>query len=127
MPSILFFRATNVGGHQVFRPGALAKELAEFDIVNIGAAGTWVVRKAVSQAALRAAVLRRLEFKPELLICSAREVLDLASDDPFAEHGFSDEEAIRVIEHLASGHPDAALTRQAAGALIRLRGAAQTE
>ena len=35
MSSVVFFRAVNVGGHQKFQPGKLAKELAEFDVVNI--------------------------------------------------------------------------------------------
>jgi len=48
MASVIFFRAANVGGHQVFQPGVLAKELAAFDVKNIGAAGTFVVRENVS-------------------------------------------------------------------------------
>src|SRR6266446_7280994 len=78
MSSVVFFRAVNVGGHQKFQPGELAKELAEFGVVNIGAAGTFVVRENVSQAKLRDEILRRLPFKPELMICPAREVLALA-------------------------------------------------
>ncbi len=91
MPSVVFFRAANVGGHQTFRPSALAKELADLDVVNIGAAGTFVVRTAIGQAKLRAEILRRLPFKPELMICSAREVLDLAAADPFADEAFDDD------------------------------------
>src|ERR1700704_5607440 len=45
MSSVVFFRAVNVGGYQKFQPGKLAKELAEFGVVNIGAAGTFVVRE----------------------------------------------------------------------------------
>jgi len=36
MASVVFFRAVNVGGHQRFQPGKLAKELAKFGGVNIG-------------------------------------------------------------------------------------------
>jgi len=78
MASVVFFRAVNVGGHQTFKPGQLANQLAEFGVVNIGAAGTFVVRKNVSQAKLRGEILRRLPFQPELMICPAREVLALA-------------------------------------------------
>ena len=78
MASVVFFRAVNVGGHQNFSPGKLARELAEFDVVNLGAAGTLVVRQKVSPAKLRDEILRRLPFKPELMICPAREVLALA-------------------------------------------------
>ena len=78
MASVVFFRAVNVGGHQVFQPGKLAKELAAFGVVNIGAAGTFVVRENVSQTKVRDEILRRLPFKPEVMICSAHELLALA-------------------------------------------------
>jgi uncharacterized protein (DUF1697 family) len=52
--------------------------LAEFDVVNIGAAGTFVVRQNVSPAKLRDEILRRLPFEPELMICPGRDVLELA-------------------------------------------------
>ena len=60
MASVVFFRAVNVGGHQKFQPNLLAKELADFGVVNVGAAGTLVVRQTVSQATLRAEIFRRL-------------------------------------------------------------------
>ena len=85
MSSVVFFRAVNVGGHQKFQPGKLAKELEQFGVVNIGAAGTFVVRENVSETKLRDEVLRRLPFKPELMICPAREVLALARGDWFAD------------------------------------------
>ena len=85
MSSVVFFRAVNVGGHQKFKPGELAKELAEFGVVNIGAAGTYVVRENVSQAKLSAEILRRLPFKPELMICPARDVLALFRGNGFAD------------------------------------------
>src|SRR6266581_9238110 len=85
MASVVFFRAVNVGGHQNFSPGKLAGELADFDVVNIGAAGTLVVRQNVGQAKLRDEFLRRLPFKPELMICPAREVLALARGNWFAD------------------------------------------
>ena len=85
MSSVVFFRAVNVGGHQRFQPGELAKELAEFGVVNIGAAGTFVVRENVSQAKLRDEILRRLRFKPELMICPAREVLELVRGNWFGD------------------------------------------
>jgi uncharacterized protein (DUF1697 family) len=85
MASVVFFRAVNVGSHQRFQPSALAKQLADFEVVNIGAAGTFVVRKNVSQATLRAEILRRLVFKPELVICPASDVLALQQSDPFQD------------------------------------------
>lgn len=78
MSSVVFFRAVNVGGHLKFQPSKLAKELAQFGVVSIDAAGTFVVRENVSQTKLGAEVLRRLPFEPELMIYPAREVLALA-------------------------------------------------
>src|SRR5437879_13569813 len=45
MALIVFFRGINVGGHRAFRPSLLAKELGIYDAVNVGAAGTLVIRK----------------------------------------------------------------------------------
>jgi len=83
MALIVFMRGANVGGHRAFRPAALAKELSALDVVNVGAAGTFVVRKAVSQSVLRAELQRRLPFKAELMMCRARELVDLATAEPF--------------------------------------------
>jgi uncharacterized protein (DUF1697 family) len=85
MPSVVFLRAANVGGHQTFKPSVLAKDLAEFDAVNIGAAGTYVIRAAVTSAKLRAEILRRLPFEPEIMICRGRELLELSAGEPFAK------------------------------------------
>ena len=85
MSSVVFFRAVNVGGHQKFEPGKLARELSGFGIVNLGAAGTFVVRQNVSEAKLRAEILRRLPFKPELMICPAPDMLALARGNWFAD------------------------------------------
>jgi uncharacterized protein (DUF1697 family) len=85
MSSIVFFRSVNVGAHQRFQPGLLAKDLAEFEVVNIGAAGTFVARKQVAEGKLRAEILARLPFKPELMVCSARELLELAKSEPFRD------------------------------------------
>jgi uncharacterized protein (DUF1697 family) len=84
MSSVAFLRAINVGGANRCRPAAIAKELAKFDVVNIGAVGTFVVRKEVSEATLRSAIARKLPFKIEIMICPARDILKLAATDPFA-------------------------------------------
>jgi uncharacterized protein (DUF1697 family) len=90
MAVVVFFRGVNVGGHRAFQPSVLAKELAEFDVVNIGAAGTFVVRKPVSHGVLRAELKRRLPFEAETLICRAQELLDVAAEDPFAGQRLQD-------------------------------------
>jgi uncharacterized protein (DUF1697 family) len=83
MALVVFLRGVNVGGHKTFRPSLLANELSDFDVVNLGAAGTFVVRKRISQAKLRAELLRRLPFVAEVVICKGDDVLDLASGNPF--------------------------------------------
>src|SRR5881275_1460817 len=84
MPSVVFLRAVNVGGTNRCQPALIAKELARFDIVNIGAVGTFVVRKNVSESALRAAFARKLPFKCDIMICPARDIIKLTSKDPFS-------------------------------------------
>ncbi len=84
MPSVVFLRAVNVGGTNRCQPALIAKELAKFGVVNIGAVGTFVVREDVSESALRAAFARKLPFKCEIMICPARDIIKLASKDPFS-------------------------------------------
>lgn len=85
MSSVVFLRAVNVGTANRCRPAQIAKELSRFDVVNIGAVGTFVVRKDVSESTLRAAFARELPFKCDTMICPARDLLKLAAKDPFAK------------------------------------------
>src|SRR5438128_1987360 len=100
MASVIFMRGVNVGGHKKFQPAALAKDLAVFNVVNIGAAGTFVVRKNVSQTTLRSELRRRLSFDADLMICSAREILDLAATELFPNEA-ADGEVRRSVSILA--------------------------
>jgi uncharacterized protein (DUF1697 family) len=74
----------NVGGHRTFRPSALAEQLKHLDAVNIGAAGTFVIRRPVSRAQLRTELARRLPFDTQVMICDGREIVRLVSHDHFA-------------------------------------------
>lgn len=85
MALVVFLRGCNVGGHRTFRPTVLAEQLKRYDVVNIGAAGTFVVRKRTSQAKLRADLQRRLPFEAEAMICEGRDLISAASTDPFAD------------------------------------------
>jgi uncharacterized protein (DUF1697 family) len=80
---VAFLRGVNVGGHRAFRPSVLAQELARYEVVNIGAAGTFVIRRPITQAQLRAEFARRLPFAAQVMICEGRELLALGADDPF--------------------------------------------
>ena len=84
MALVVFLRGVNVGGHRTFRPAALAAQLTHLDVVNIGAAGTFVVRRPVTHAHVRAAFARRLPFDANIAIRGGREVVALMSDRRFA-------------------------------------------
>src|SRR5438552_6869508 len=90
MSSVVFLRAVNVGGTNLCRPAVLAKQLGKFDIVNIGAVGTFVVRKNVSASVLRKKIAVQLAkafgVKCEIMICPARDIIKLTSKDPFSRH-----------------------------------------
>jgi uncharacterized protein (DUF1697 family) len=81
---VVLLRGVNVGGHKTFRPTTLAAQLKHLDIVNIGAAGTFVIRKPVTRAQLRAELARRLPFDTEVMICQGREIVGLMKEDHFA-------------------------------------------
>ena len=106
MAWVVFLRAVNVGGTNRCQPALIAKELAKFGVVNIGAVGTFVVREDVSESALRAAFARKLPFKCEIMICPARDIIKLASTDPFAHEppvrlGPSGPNIVRFVSVLA--------------------------
>jgi uncharacterized protein (DUF1697 family) len=83
MALIVFLRGVNVGGHRRFRPSILARELSRFDVVNVGAAGTFVVRKPGSRARFRAALVKKLPFEAEVALCDGRDLIRLALENPF--------------------------------------------
>jgi uncharacterized protein (DUF1697 family) len=84
MASVVFLRGVNVGGANLCKPAQLAKQLKKFDIINIGAVGTFVVRENVVESTLRTAIAKKLPFKCEIMIVPAKAVVDLAGKDPFA-------------------------------------------
>ena len=84
MALVVLLRGVNVGGHRTFRPSALAEQLKHLDAVNIGAAGTFVIRRPVSRAQLRTELARRLPFDTQVMICDGREIVRLVSHDHFA-------------------------------------------
>jgi uncharacterized protein (DUF1697 family) len=84
MALVVLLRGVNVGGHRRFRPTLLAAELRHLKAVNIGAAGTFVIRAPVGRAHLEEEIRRRLPFGAEIVICDGAEILDLLSLDPFA-------------------------------------------
>ena len=84
MALVVLLRGVNVGGHRTFRPTTLAEQLKHLDAVNIGTAGTFVIRRPVTRAQLRAELERRLPFDAEIMICQGREIVGLMSQNHFA-------------------------------------------
>jgi uncharacterized protein (DUF1697 family) len=84
MALVVFLRGVNVGGHRTLRPAELARQLKHLDVVNIGAAGTFVVRKPVTIAKLRAELTRRLPFETDIMICDGKEMSGLMTRHPYA-------------------------------------------
>jgi uncharacterized protein (DUF1697 family) len=83
MALVVFLRGVNVGGHRTFRPSILARELSRYDVLNVGAAGTFVVRKPGSRAKFRTALLRKLPFAAEIVLCDGRDLMRLEMENPF--------------------------------------------
>ena len=84
MALVVFLRGINVGGHRRFRPGLLAKELCAYDVVNVGAAGTFVPGKPGSRADFLSQLRRRLPFDAGIACCDGHHLIRLESENPFA-------------------------------------------
>ena len=85
MRRVVFLRGVNVGKANRCQPAVIASQLSRLGVINIGAVGTFVVRGDVSESALRAAIAKKLPFKCEIMICPARDIIKLATKDPFAQ------------------------------------------
>ena len=83
MALIVFLRGVNVGGHRTFRPSILARQLSDYDVVSVGAAGTFVVRRPGSRANFLAELIRRMPFDAELVFCEGRDLIRLEAENPF--------------------------------------------
>ena len=83
MALVALLRGVNVGGHRTFRPSLLAKELKSYDVVNIGAAGTFVVRRPGSRVKFCADLRAKLPFEAHVMLCDGRDVKRLAIDHAF--------------------------------------------
>jgi uncharacterized protein (DUF1697 family) len=83
---VVLLRGVNVGGHRTFRPSALAEQLKHLDAVNIGAAGTFVIRRPASLAQVRREFARRLPFENAIVICHGRDIVNLVSRNFFPGH-----------------------------------------
>lgn len=83
MALVVFVRGINVGGHRTFRPTVLAEELCAYHVVNVGAAGTFIVHKPGPHAKFLAELRRKLPFEAEIVLCNGNDLLRLESETPF--------------------------------------------
>jgi uncharacterized protein (DUF1697 family) len=100
MALIVFRRGVNVGGHRRFRPSIVARELSDYDVVNVGAAGTFVVRKPGSRAKFRTALLSKLPFEAKVVLCDGRDLIRLERDNPFGTER-SPKDVVRFVSILS--------------------------
>lgn len=103
MALVVFLRGVNVGGYRTFRPTVLARALNKYDVVNVGAAGTFVVRKpGPSRTKFRAALLRKLPVKAAVVLCDGSALIRLEKENPFAaERSRSD--VVQFVSVLSRG------------------------
>lgn len=102
MALVVFLRGMNVGGHRRFRPSIVAQQLGSYDVVNVGAAGTFIVRHPGSRAKFRAALLRKLPFEAEVVLCDGRDVVRLQNENPFGTAP-SHPDVVRFVSILSKG------------------------
>lgn len=100
MALVVLLRGINIGGRRTLRPSQLASRLGHLDAVNIGATGTFVVRKPVSPSRLHSEVARRLPFETEIVICDGRDIARLLARDPFARQRVASN-VVRFVSVLA--------------------------
>jgi uncharacterized protein (DUF1697 family) len=104
MALIVFLRGVNVGGHRTFRPSILARELSAYDVVNVGAAGTFVVRRPGSRTQFRAELLRKLPFEAKVVFCDGRDLIRLEMENPFRDEP-SGPDLVRFVSILSKARP----------------------
>jgi uncharacterized protein (DUF1697 family) len=97
---IVFFRGINVGGHRTLRPSVLARELGAYDVVNVGAAGTFIVRKPGSRTKFLAELRRKLPFEARVAFCDSGDLFQLEMEDPF-KHEPPSPDVVRFVSILS--------------------------
>lgn len=84
MALVVLLRGVNVGGHRRFKPAQFVMLFRHLDAVNVGAAGTFVIKKPVSRTQLRNEIASKLPFEADITICRGREVVKLLDHPAFA-------------------------------------------
>jgi len=100
MALVVFLRGVNVGGHRTFRPSVLAEKLRQYDVINVGAAGTFIVRKPGSRTRFCAELRRKLPFEATVVVCDGRDLIRLETENPFGTES-SGSEVVRFVSILS--------------------------
>jgi len=125
MAIVVFLRGVNVGGHRRFRPSLVAEKLHRYDVTNVGAAGTFVVRAPGARAAFEAALRRELPFETQIAICDGRDVIALEAENPFADRPPSPDlvRFVSILSRATRARPPVPLTLPDEGDwLVRVTG-----
>jgi uncharacterized protein (DUF1697 family) len=101
MALVVLLRGVNVGGNKTFRPSMLAQQLKHLDVVSIGAAGTFVVRKPVAVAQVREEIASRLPFTSAIITFPAKDVAKILATEHFAGQP-AKKEIVRFVSVLAA-------------------------
>ena len=108
MALVVFLRGINVGGHRSIRPRLLAEELDTYGVVNVGAAGTLVVRKPGRRAKFLAELRRKLPLEVKRTL-HQNDLIRLEDESPFGPEP-SPPDVVRFVSILAkAGHGKATL------------------
>jgi uncharacterized protein (DUF1697 family) len=77
------------------------------EVVNIGAAGTFIVPVRIAPAKLRARIREALSFTPEIMIFPARAILELIESAPFNPHDLVDgaRPCVTIMSSVPAGSP----------------------
>jgi uncharacterized protein (DUF1697 family) len=83
MAWVVLLRAVNVGGGRRLLTREFAQQVPELDLVNVGAAGTFVARTTAPEQRVRAVIERALPFATDVLVCPGEEIEAIVRNDPF--------------------------------------------
>ncbi len=110
MAFVVFLRGVNVGGARTFRPTRLARALSEYDVLNIGGAGTFVVRRPGST--FRAALVEMLPFEATMAVCEGRDLIGLEGGQAFEQHAPAEDEVrfVSILTRAARFRPSLPVT-----------------
>jgi uncharacterized protein (DUF1697 family) len=80
----VFVRGVNTGG-RALKTAEFARDLSDYDLRNIGAAGTFASRRVPSLFELKEAVRSRLPFTAEVIVVASDVLARLVTSCPFGD------------------------------------------